>query len=119
MPFSATTSACAKRALIRAEKLMEEEQEALEKKEAKMKQDKFISEIRKIVGLRHFTPKQMKQHGIIIINYPEDPNATPGPPNYMRPTAASARRSVHSVAKGGRRTRKRRNGKKKTMRKGG
>jgi hypothetical protein len=119
MPSNARTSACAERALIRAEKLMEKEQEALEKKKAKMKHDNFLHQRWKMAALREFTPKQMKEHGIIIINYPEDPNATPGPPNYMRPTAASARRSVHSVAKGGRRTRKRRNGKKKTMRKGG
>jgi hypothetical protein len=68
-----------------------------------------------MAALRQFTPKQMKEHGITLIHYPEDPNATPRSPNYMRSTTASAR---HRVAKGGRRTRKRRNGKKKTMRRG-
>jgi hypothetical protein len=119
MPFSARTSACAERASIREEKLKEEEQEALEKKKAETKHNKFYKERMMMAALRQFTPKQMKEHGITIIHDPEDQNATPVPPNYMRPTTASARRSVHSVAKGGRRTRKRRNGKKKTMRKGG
>ena len=119
MSFSARTSASAARASIRAKKLEEEQKEALEKKKAETKHNKFYKERMMMAALRQFTPKQMKEHGIIIIHYPEDPNATPGPPNYTRPTTASARRSVHSVAKGGRRTRKRRNGKKKTMRKGG
>jgi hypothetical protein len=116
MPFSASKSASAARASIREEKRKKEQEEELKEKEAKMKKDKFYNERMMMAALRLFTPKQMKEHGITIIYSPEDPNATPRSPNYMRPTTASAR---HRVAKGGRRTRKRRNGKKKTMRKGG
>lgn len=119
MSFSARTSACAARASSREENSKKKQEDKKKEDAAKMNYDKFYKERMKMAALRQFTPKQMKEHGIIIIHYPEDPNATPGPPNYTRPTTASARRSVHSVAKGGRRTRKRRNGKKKTMRKGG
>ena len=118
MSFSSKKSASAARASIREEKRKNEQEEALKENEAKMKKDKFYKERMMMAALRLFTPKQMKEHGITLIHYPEDPNATPRSPNYMRPTTASAR---HRVAKGGRRTRKRkitrrRIGNKKTRR---
>lgn len=115
MSFSAKKSASAARASIREEKRKKEQEEALKEEDVKMKKDKFYNERMMMAALRQFTPKQMKEHGITLIYPPEDPNATPRSPNYMRPTTASAR---HRVAKGGRRTRKRRNDKKKTMRRG-
>ena len=88
----------------------------LEEAEAKLIKEKKYKDAMMMAALRKLTPKQMKELGITIIYGEPDPNATPSSPNYMRPTTASAR---HRVAKGGRRTRKRRNGKKKTVRKGG
>jgi hypothetical protein len=116
MSFSASKSATAARASIRAEKYKKEKEEALQKElEAKAKDEKYRQAMM-AAALRYLTPREMKVLGIEIITVPEDPNATPRSPNYARPTTASVR---HRVAKGGRRTRKRRNGKKKTMRKGG
>jgi hypothetical protein len=116
MPFSASKSASAARASFRAAKDKEEREKALQKElEAKAKDEKYRQAMM-AAALRYLTKREMKELGIEIIHMPEDPNATPPSPNYARPTTASAR---HRVAKGGRRTRKRRNGKKKTMRKGG
>ena len=107
-------------------------QKALQEAEAKLINEKKYREAMMAEALRKLTPKLMKKLGITIIYHDPGPNATRLPPNYMRPTTASSMRpttassrrpttaSRHShVAKGGRRTRKRRNGKKKTMRKGG
>ena len=116
MPFSASKSASAARASIREEKHKNKQEEALQKElDAKAKDEKYRQAMM-AAALRYLTKREMKELGIEIIHMPEDPNATPTSPNYTRPTTASTR---HRVAKGGRRTRKRRNGKKKTMRKGG
>lgn len=105
------------RSSSRKAKKESELQNKLQEAEDKLIKEKKYKEAMMMAALRQFTPKQMKELGITIIYGEPDPNATPLPPNYMRPTTASSRH--HRVAKGGRRTRKIRNGKKKTMRRGG
>ena len=117
MPFSASKSASAARALIREEKHKNKQEEALQKKlDAKAKDEKYRLSMM-AAALRYPTPEEMKRLGIKVEIIQPDPNAIPPPPNYMRHTTASKRRS--RVKNGGRRTRKIRNGKKKTMRRGG
>jgi hypothetical protein len=120
MPFSAIKNASAVRASIRAENQQKKREEALQKElDAKAKDEKYRQAMM-AAALRYLTPEEMRKSGVIIEYGEEDPNATPRLPTYAHHTIASTRRSsVASVAKGGRRTRKRRNGKKKTMRKGG
>jgi len=117
MPFSASKSASAARALIRNEKYNKEQETLLRQElDAKAKNEKYRLSMM-AAALRYLTKKEMEELGIKIEYIKTDPNATPLPPNYMRPTTAS---KCHSrVKNGGRRTRKIRNGKKKTMRRGG
>ena len=118
MPFSASKSASAARALIRNEKYNKEQETLLRQElDAKAKNEKYRLSMM-AAALRYPTPEEMKRLGIKVEIIQPDPNAIPPPPNYMRPTTASLRRHGH-VTKGGRRTRKIRNGKKKTMRRGG
>ena len=112
MSFGARTSA---RASIREEKRMKEQEDELKKQEAKMKDDKKKRKQLLTMGLHRHSDFGAKPiyPDVEILDSTKDLNA---PPHYMRHTFVSSR---HSVAKGGRRTRKRRNGKRKTMRKGG
>ena len=120
MPFNATTSACAARASIIEAKRKEKQEEKSKEAEAQMKNKKYQRKKLLTMGLRRYSVFGAKpiDPGVEILDSPKDPNAQPG---YLRPTAISLERSGRNIniKKGGRRTRKRRNGKKKTMRKGG